>query len=514
MNRRIFIKSGIYAGLGFFFAESLACTKDEFFGQSLLHPAITPSQGIDLYGSILDDKRNPVPGVVISDGYTCVQTDEKGIYQMKRNPKALIVYYSVPEKYTVNTFNKNIGMASFFSRLTTNKRYNFDLKKLSEIENDFTLVAIGDPQVKNAESMVRYKNETIPDLKEFVKSAILPCYGIVLGDTVQDRPEFFIQMREVTGSVNIPYFTTIGNHDKTGGSESRPRHTTVFTSTFGPVNYSWNRGKVHFVSLDNVLYSSNSKYSGGFEDHQIKWLKQDLSYVPRNKMIIVYYHIPMRHDKFDNRSAFFEALQEFDNIHLMCGHTHYHENYHITSPRNVHEHIHGAVCGSWWNSTINTDGTPNGYMIYQVHGTELKSWYYKAVNHAKDFQIRMHKGNTRFGGQYGYFSYNRDENIIANIWNADSEWTIEAYEDNAFAGNPIKLSNIIDAFAAGYHVGELNKKPNDFRAMLGRESNKHAYLHTIRNKNAQIIEIRAIDRFGVTYSQTEIIKDLATAKRY
>ncbi|MGV8093102.1 MAG: calcineurin-like phosphoesterase C-terminal domain-containing protein [Mangrovibacterium sp.] len=207
------------------------------------------------------------------------------------------------------------------------------------------------------------------------------------------------------------------------------------------------------------------------------------------------------------------ALKDFSKVHFMCGHTHYHENFFITSPMNIHEHIHAAACGAWWKSTVNCDGVPNGYAVYDISGTAITNWYYKPTNYSKDFQIRLHWGDTQFGGQYGYFNYKQGGNIVANIWNADPDWRIEAYEDGVNAGNLTKLSTLIDAWAAGYHVGVLNRNPSNYGA-TGSGSNKHAYLHTLKNKNARTIEIRATDRFGTVYRQTGIISDLKTAEAY
>ena len=148
-----------------------------------------------------------------------------------------------------------------------------------------------------------------------------------------------------------------------------------------------------------------------------------------------------------------------------------------------------------------------------MRGTQLADWFYKSTNYPKDFQIRLHWGDTRFGGPYGYFSYNRGYNIIANVWNADAGWTIEAFEDGAPAGTLTKLSTLIDAFAAGYHVGVLNRVPGNYGA-TANGNNKHAYLHTLKNPQAQTIEIRATDPFGRTCSQTEIIANLNTAEKY
>ncbi|MDR1335241.1 MAG: calcineurin-like phosphoesterase family protein [Tannerella sp.] len=518
MNRRIFIQRSIYGSISLLTFEMLACRKDSSGSNPArqpAHPPIDPRPGMDLYGSIIDDAGHPVAGAVVSDGYQCVLTDDSGIYQMKRDTRASTVFFSMPEQYEVKTAGAISGAADFFSPLSAvSGRYNFDLKKLPAVENDFTLICIGDPQVTSAAEIDRYKAETVTDMKAFIETQSRPCYALVLGDTVNDRPEFFTQMRNVTGALSMPCFTTIGNHDKTGGSAASPRDAAAYTAVFGPVNYSWNRGKVHFISLDNVLYADASTYRGGLEDFQIEWLRQDLSHVPKDKMIIVYYHIPIRHTTdFPNRAAFFSLLEGYAGVHFMAGHTHYNENFAITSPMNIYEHIHGAACGAWWKSTVNCDGTPNGYAVYSIHNAEINDWFYKSTRYGKDFQIRMHWGDTQFGGPHGHFSYQQGYNIVANIWNADPEWTIEAFEDGVNAGVPVKLSTLIDAYAAGYHVGVLNRVPGNYGA-AGNGSNKHAYLHVLKNKSAREIEIRATDRFGHVYSQTEIIADLTAAEKY
>jgi hypothetical protein len=518
MDRRIFIKSSLCGSIGILTTGMFSCTKktsDDPAGQKPVHPSITPQPGMDLYGSIIDQHGSPVSGVTVSDGYNCVQTDENGIYQMKKNALAKVVFFSTPAVYAVNVTGKVSRAASFFSAITQgSKRYNFDLEKLPAVEDDFMLVCIGDPQVTSEAEIDRYKRETLTDLKASIEASTLPCYGLVLGDTVGDKPNLLLGMRNATGSLSMPYFTTIGNHDKAGGSASTPRDANAYTAVFGPTNYSWNRGKVHFISLDNVIFSNNSNYTGGLEDYQIEWLRQDLQYVPKDRMIIVYYHIPIRHNMdFKNRNAFFALLKDYAHVHFMVGHTHYNENFQITNPMNVYEHIHGAACGAWWKSTVNCDGTPNGYAVYSVRGTELADWYYKPTKYSKDFQIRLHWGDTSFGGPYGYFSYNRGYNIIANVWNADAGWTLEAFEDGAPAGALTKLPTLIDAFAAGYHVGVLNRIPGNYGA-TGSGQNKHAYLHTLKNPQARTIEIRATDSFGRIYSQTEIITNLTTAENY
>lgn len=474
---------------------------------------IQPAPGMDLYGLIKDEAGNPVKDVVVSDGFSCTLTGSDGVYQLKRSTEAGFVFYSTPAGYEINTASASVKMASFYAALSAaKKRYDFSLKKLPAVETDFTLLCIGDPQVTNATEVDRFRTETMADIKAFSESSAKPCYGLAMGDMAGDKPAFFEQMKSLIGSAKMPVFTTIGNHDKVPASTAgEPRTTSAFTNVYGPLNYSFNRGDVHFVCLDNVIYTNSSDYAGGFSTSQIDWLKKDLSYVPKNKMVIVYYHIPVRNSSsVSNRTQLLNALQGYAEIHLMCGHTHYTENVSISNPVSAYEHIHAAACGSWWRSTLNGDGTPNGYAVYEINGNRITNGYYKPTRLAKEFQIRLHKGNVVFGGDYGYFTFNQADNtIVANIWNADSNWKVEAWENGVKVAvlSPLPVS-LKDAWTLGYHIGVLNRNPDNYSPAC-----KHLYLHTMQNP-AAALEIRATDPFGNVYKQSQITADFTTATSY
>ena len=64
-------------------------------------PEIKPDEGITLYGLVSDSEGNPLEGVVVSDGYSVVATDAKGVYQIVRDPSAKHVFISVPSGYEI-----------------------------------------------------------------------------------------------------------------------------------------------------------------------------------------------------------------------------------------------------------------------------------------------------------------------------------------------------------------------------------------------------------------------------
>jgi hypothetical protein len=202
----------------------------------------------------------------------------------------------------------------------------------------------------------------------------------------------------------------------------------------------------------------------------------------------------------------------------MSGHTHYAENNVYDSH---YEHVHGAACGAWWNSTINVDGTPNGYAIYNIKGATITDWVYKGTGLDAQQQIRLYRANDIFMRDYSknyQFYYKGDDQIVANVWNADKDWKIEVYENGIktgemthfdYTGNEKDKS--WDAWALGYHIGvvgkaelDSNKKPTSYY----QRNVRHLYYYTLQSPTASV-EVRATDRFGTTFTQTKFTTGLA-----
>lgn len=476
---------------------------------------INPSEGINLYGFIGDENDDPLSGVVVSDGFSCVATNEKGVYEMKRNEEATHVFYSVPSDCEINTFSPTVSMASFYQPLTDAQRYDFKLKKLAQEETNFTFLCIGDPQVKDDSQIKRFRNEIMDDIDDFKKSSSKPIYALAMGDMVHDKPALFNPMKEAIGSIGIPVFTTIGNHDKVASLDNNePRNSKQFCEVYGPLNYSFNRGNVHFICLDNVMFSNSTDYGAGFTDEQVEWLKADLSFVPKNKMIVCFYHIPIRNSNsivVRNKAQILELFSGYAEVHLMCGHTHYNDNFQLTTPVSAYEHIHAASCGAWWKSVVNGDGTPNGYGVYEVNDVNMENWFYKSAQFDQSHQFRLHWGDAVFGTFNGGYTYGKpDYTLIGNIWNADSSWEIKVYVDDEYKGEMKKLNLKKDAWAMGYHIGVLNLSVSTYTT-----TTNHLYYYNLKgvDRNANI-RVVATDGFGNVYEETNITTTLDTAEKY
>lgn len=488
------------------------CAKDD---ERPVKSPIAPET--DFYGVVTDNHGQPLEGVVVSDGYSCTATDANGVYQLVGNEFSYQIYISLPAEYEVPMSE---GLPHLWQQIDTGRqRYDFTLTPLAGgKEEAFNLFCVADPQCQNDSHVSRFTHETVPDLAAQAAASDLPCYGIMLGDigyntasTDYTNAVFPLMKRAMQAEkTGLPLFQLMGNHDNKVISVTKDNYTVAhdieaqrnFEYAFGPVNYSFNRGDVHIVAMDDMIFRNHDDYGLGFRDDQVEWLRQDLSFVPKDHMVIFCAHVPLRNGSAQNVQAVLDLLREFPTVHIMTGHTHYAENQIYD---NIYEHVHGAACGAWWYSTVNTDGTPNGYAIYRVDGASVASWIYKGTGLDAGQQIRLYRASNHFMEGYtpSYQFYYKDDNqIVANVWNADSQWKIEVYENGTLSGEMSPFSSSVtrrDAWASGYHCGVLGRSTSSY----DRTSNTHLYYYTLKDPSAQV-EVRATDRFRNVYTQTHV----------
>lgn len=93
----------------------------------------------------------------------------------------------------------------------------------------------------------------------------------------------FPDYNRAVAQMGIPFFQALGNHDqdyRLGGDETADK---TFKEIYGPTYYSFNRGKAHYVVLDDVRYLGVERtYDGYIMENQLNWLAQDLKH--DNKM--------------------------------------------------------------------------------------------------------------------------------------------------------------------------------------------------------------------------------------
>ncbi len=508
-----------------------------------------------LSGTLRDSEGMPMQGVMVSNGIECVLTDSAGMYRLKEDNTARFVFYTVPADCEVPVHSADDHTAHFYQPIVKGKQqYDFTLKQLPEgAEHNYRMIVIGDPQVTNAfnpfyntpddnpvevSDVERFATETMVDIRRTIRALPkgTPVYGLSMGDDVQYyggyNPMLERQIREVLGSSEMRLFSVIGNHDQDGKEEYRRK----WEENWGPTDYSFDRGKEHYVCFNNVQFFSRYRayYSPGeLTDKQMEWLRQDLSLTDKSKKVVLCYHIPFTfgnnpfhkaqpladasehgHYSSSRLAELLQLLTEFrGGYELFCGHTHFAINHEIEyDGHHLTEHCHAAACGNIWQSNINICGTPNGYYVYEFNGTHTADCYYKGTFWNKHRQMTLFRADTDFNGESYAADWNlpKDKGIIvANVFNADSRWRVYAVEDGKEHPMHRISSKGQDAFATGYHHRyavatsfHFVSKQNSYLLM------NHLYYYEPKTA-ASDIRIIAHDPYGNTYTETaeEIITE-------
>ena len=253
-----------------------------------------------------------VQGVVVSDGYTVVQTDKKGRFEIEPDAAAKAIFISTPAGYAFTNQNGISRHYTLTKDLAADKRINFELQALDKDDNDHQFIIWADPQVKNDKDVQKMMTYSVPDTQKIIAAAGAGAlmHGITVGDIVWDNHALFADYDRAVGKMNIPFFQCLGNHDmdlNNGGDENSD---ITFRQNYGPTYYSFNRGQAHYVVMDNVRYLGKDKeYDGFIQQNQLDWLKKDLSFVPKDKLIVLSVHIPI-HSGTKNKEDLYTLLKD------------------------------------------------------------------------------------------------------------------------------------------------------------------------------------------------------------
>ena len=487
------------------------------------------SDATTLYGIITDKQSGQaIENVVVSDGFSCVKSDKNGVYQIVRHDKSTMVYLSIPAEYEIPV---DVGNhPAFFKRFTLAKderfRHDFQLELLpGGKQTQFTLLALADIQVHDSNDVDRFRDETIPDINNLVPSLVNP-YGITLGDvTNKNNSAMWTKVRQAMTNQKITFMQCMGNHDHLNELSPNDHSKTTsywksvenFQKYFGPQNYSFTRGDVHFVVLDNCLHGekpdnagATHEYATGLYDWGYEWFLQDLSFIPKSKAVVLCCHIPFRDGGGDNhnngryRKEILNILSEYREAHILIGHTHCMYNWiHTVNGKRIQEHINAAVCGQMWHGPIGRDGTPNGYGVYEFEGTTLKNYWFKGTGVDKDVQMRCYKGGeeiydprmnvnmTAKKNIFPSYSWGLKDHIVANIWNIElGEWEVTLWQNGQ---KVCEMTNFrdYDYYALYWFCEVYGSSSTSYQ-----HKSHHLYYGKLKDPNAPF-EVRAVDRRGI-----------------
>ncbi|MFD2742497.1 MULTISPECIES: calcineurin-like phosphoesterase C-terminal domain-containing protein [Sphingobacterium] len=469
MNRRIFLKSaGLLVG-GYCLSESaFAHLQADDHSSIIRGRVVAVSKGVQ--------------GVAVSDGYAIAVTDKNGDYQITTNPESAFLFICNPSGYEIE---QDAGFAAIYRSLDQ-QHYTFHLRKseLDDLHHGF--IGLGDPQVRVQDDVRQFQQESIPDMQQFIQlQTHRSFHGISVGDSIWDKPDMWQPYQEAVAQLGIPFFQTVGNHDKHESTQHQPDTAALFKMHCGPTYYSFNRGMAHYVVLDNVNYTSIKDYNGEISAEQLAWLAKDLALVPHDHLLILSVHIPV-YNAVKNKQDLYALLAPFSNVHILSGHTHQNTN-HIH--QHIFEHTIASVCGAWWTGSVCTDGTPRGYAVFEVQGSTL-SWCYKSIGKDTDYQFRTSVQRL-----------NKGHRITVNVWNYDPEWKVQWYADGKLMGH-MDQTKTLDPLARSLYEGP--QLPADRRGWVEPRRTAHIFYTQTRAKQVQIV---VTDRFGREFKEDVNLKE-------
>ena len=440
-----------------------------------------PDAGTTVYG-IVSSAGVGVENVVVSDGAEVTVTNEKGIYQLKSAKKWGYVFISVPSGYEV----PSVGVLPQFHRALKNsadvvERADFKLEKVDG-QDSYKIFMLGDMHLANRTGDLGQFAQFTSDLTDYMtRHKGEKMYALTLGDMTWDHywysnSYYFPQYLNTINSQikNLQIFHTMGNHDNDFQTRSDYDAAVKYVDQICPTYYSFNIGKVHYVVMDDIDCSSydgteSRKYVKSLSAEQLDWLAKDLSHVAKTTPVVVAMHaqvfypttsgFKIDHDQV-NTLRLFDILDGY-TVRFVTGHTHKLFNVTPDAPivdgHNFREYNSGSVCASWWwsgNLTpgihIGTDGTPGGYGIWDVTGTDFQCLY-KSTGWPEEYQFRSYDlNNVHFSMadvplmpsdisasvKNAYMQYvnaypqNNDNEVLINIWNWNSDWTLSVVDEN------------------------------------------------------------------------------------
>jgi hypothetical protein len=392
----------------------------------------------------MENNERGIKDVLVSNGRDVVKTNKQGQYELPAFD-GMTVFITKPASYDIPVNEDNVPQF-FYHHLPEGSpelRFggleptgslpeviNFPLIKNKtrkhKRKDRFKMIVIGDTQ-PYSNNEVGYVRDTLA--KEFAAMEMDDVEGIIVeGDVLGDDLDLYPRFKQILSVANAPQYYVPGNHDLDFDAPTDENSFDTFKREWGPAYYSFDIGKVHFVTLDNVQYpcvnhdgehgfcDDDDTYNGYVTEQQMEWLANDLSHVPMDKLVVLNMHIPIisfvdsesNKHQTDNAGDIYRLLEGRPALAL-SGHTHTLEHFEpgegarpdiagLDIPATPFPQIiTGAGCGSWWSGDFDDDGVPmsyqrlgakRGFMVFEFNGNTFKDSF-KATGEPAEKQIAV-----------------------------------------------------------------------------------------------------------------------------
>lgn len=421
--------------------------------------------------------------VIVSDGCDVAKTDQDGVYYLSSNKRTGYVFVSVPGNYEVKARKGNLPQFYKYLHATPEIVETVDFELTPVNNENHILISMADFHLANRnDDLSQFRNGFLNDVNSVINSYGVEgkkVYGLTLGDLTWELywysnnfalPQYVTEINKLN---DIPIFNVIGNHDNDPYFSSDWLSENPYRNILGPTYYSFNIGKIHYIILDDTEWINTGAASGSIggrnyrakiTENQMSWLEKDLATVESSTPIVLATHIQLHNAppangsipgyRLDNGAELVNALSRFHEVHVLTGHTHENNTVQRDGGRII-EHNTAAVCATWWwtgrsgyaGNQISPDGSPGGYGIWEMNGTDIK-WLYKSIGYDKEYQFRSYdlnnvhitatdylpNANAQHRALLDKYAFNfakasNDNEVLINVWGYDPQWTVSVMEN-------------------------------------------------------------------------------------
>jgi len=475
-----------------------------------------------------------IAGVGVSNGRDVVATDEVGGWRLSvddadtifvikpRGWQVALDANGLPRGYYVHRRHGSpelrYGGIAPTGRLP--RSIDFPLYRHREPDR-FQALLLGDPQVTNPWQVEMLARDVLDQIAR-EETAPLTFWQ---GDIANNNLDMLPLLSDAVGKLGTTNYFAPGNHDENYDAPGDEWAYESWTRVMGPPYRSLNWGPVHFILLDDVIWhpaegEQKARYTGGISDEQMQFVRNDLALVPRDRLVVYMFHIPL--SGVANRAEFLALFEGRPHVFGVSAHTHtmiqqffgLEQGWWREQPH--HHLVNVTACGSWWRGEVDEwgipvtpcgDGVPNGWTVATFDGNRY-SLEYVPARMPRGFQIDLFVPSAVTAEQAGAHS------IYANVFASSPESTVElrldggAWEPMTRGATNERLKADAEFYAAQFQAQlEGLGRAQDAAPPHVPIASSHLWAGALSADLApgyHRLEVRTTDRYGHSYDAARI----------
>ncbi|MFQ3669013.1 MAG: calcineurin-like phosphoesterase C-terminal domain-containing protein [Fimbriimonadaceae bacterium] len=483
----------------------------------------------DRNGNGVRDPGEPgIAGVCVSNGREVVRTDADGRWRLPIDNDT-ILFVIKPSGWAVPVDENQLPRFYYIHKPEGSPKFRYEgvsptgplppsvdfaLRPQRE-SHRFRMVMFGDPQPRNQTEIDYIAHDVVEQVVRDA-AAVDAKFGISLGDIMFDVLTLFGSLNRTIGTVGIPWYNVVGNHDLNFDAQTNRLSTETFQRTYGPTDLAFNYGRVHFLILNNIFWngSMSAGYHAELTDKTLAFVENDLAEVPRDRLVVICMHIPIT--QIRNRERLFRLFEDRPYTVSFSAHTHVQRHHFLTEEDGwkglkPHHHVnHVTVCGSWWQGAPDergiphatmSDGVPNGYSIVEFDAATYRIQYRPASRPA-DEQMRI--WTPEAVPMIGLAS----TDVIANVYAGSEKSVVEMRVDGG-EWLPMERFTGQDPYYLALKALEAGPNPPPGRRLPNPSSTPHLWKAPLPRglrPGSRLIEVRTTDMFGQVHTGHRILR--------